>query len=126
MLADHARAVAFLLADGVFPSNEGRGYVLRRIMRRAMRHAHILGAQDPMVFKLVPSLVRQERPATDDDDGGPGDFSVDEKGRQVFLTEEGHQKVEELMVREGLLTEYSEQCPDCEGRGVVVDYSLLE
>ena len=57
------------------------------------------------INKLVPSLVRQERPATDDDDGGPGDFSVDEKGRQVFLTEDGHKKVEELMVREQLLTE---------------------
>jgi len=57
------------------------------------------------INKLVPHLVRQERVATDDDDGGPGDFSVDEKARQVFLTEDGHQKVEELMVREGLLTE---------------------
>jgi len=57
------------------------------------------------VNRLVPHLVRQERPATDEDDGGPGDYSVDEKGRQVFLTEDGHQKVEELMVREGLLTE---------------------
>ena len=57
------------------------------------------------INKLVPSLVRQERLATDDDDGGPGDFSVDEKGRQVFLTEDGHKKVEELMVREQLLTE---------------------
>jgi preprotein translocase subunit SecA len=57
------------------------------------------------INKLVPHLVRQERLATDDDDGGPGDYSVDEKGRQVFLTEDGHQKVEELMVREGLLTE---------------------
>ena len=57
------------------------------------------------INKLVPSLVRQERPATDEDDGGPGDFSVDEKARQVFLTEDGHQKVEELMVREQLLTE---------------------
>ncbi|MEO8225140.1 MAG: DEAD/DEAH box helicase, partial [Gammaproteobacteria bacterium] len=57
------------------------------------------------INKLVPHLVRQERAATDDDDGGPGDFSVDEKARQVFLTEDGHQKVEELMVREGLLTE---------------------
>ena len=57
------------------------------------------------VNKLVPHLTRQERLPTDDDDGGPGDFSVDEKGRQVFLTEDGHQKVEELMVREGLLGE---------------------
>ncbi|MEO7387324.1 MAG: preprotein translocase subunit SecA [Gammaproteobacteria bacterium] len=57
------------------------------------------------INRLVPHLVRQERAPTDDDDGGPGDFSVDEKGRQVFLTEDGHQKVEELMLKEGLLTE---------------------
>ena len=59
VIADHLRTTAFLIADGVLPSNEGRGYVLRRIMRRAMRHAHILGAQDPMIFKLVPSLVHE-------------------------------------------------------------------
>ncbi|HZQ00297.1 MAG TPA: alanine--tRNA ligase [Reyranella sp.] len=59
VIADHLRATSFLIADGVLPSNEGRGYVLRRIMRRAMRHAHILGAQDPMVFKLVPTLVHE-------------------------------------------------------------------
>ena len=59
VIADHLRATSFLIADGVLPSNEGRGYVLRRIMRRAMRHAHILGAQDPMVCKLVPTLVKE-------------------------------------------------------------------
>jgi alanyl-tRNA synthetase len=59
VIADHLRASSFLISDGVLPSNEGRGYVLRRIMRRAMRHAHILGAQEPMVFKLVPSLVHE-------------------------------------------------------------------
>ena len=59
VIADHLRASAFLIADGVLPSNEGRGYVLRRIMRRAMRHAHMLGAQDPIVFKLVPTLVHE-------------------------------------------------------------------
>jgi alanyl-tRNA synthetase len=59
VIADHLRSVSFLIADGVMPSNEGRGYVLRRIMRRAMRHAHMLGAQDPVMFKLVPALVRQ-------------------------------------------------------------------
>jgi alanyl-tRNA synthetase len=59
VIADHLRASSFLIADGVLPSNEGRGYVLRRIMRRAMRHAHILGAQDPIVFKLVPTLVHE-------------------------------------------------------------------
>ncbi|WP_312527837.1 alanine--tRNA ligase [Paracoccus sp. (in: a-proteobacteria)] len=59
VIADHLRSTSFLIADGVMPSNEGRGYVLRRIMRRAMRHAHMLGAQDPVMFKLVPALVRQ-------------------------------------------------------------------
>ncbi|TKW65721.1 MAG: alanine--tRNA ligase [Paracoccus denitrificans] len=59
VIADHLRSTSFLLADGVMPSNEGRGYVLRRIMRRAMRHVHMLGAQDPVMHKLVPSLVRQ-------------------------------------------------------------------
>jgi alanyl-tRNA synthetase len=59
VIADHLRSVSFLIADGVMPSNEGRGYVLRRIMRRAMRHAHMLGAQDPVMHKLVAALVRQ-------------------------------------------------------------------
>ncbi|HYC64915.1 MAG TPA: alanine--tRNA ligase, partial [Reyranellaceae bacterium] len=59
VIADHLRTTAFLIADGVLPSNEGRGYVLRRIMRRAMRHAHILGANDPMIYKLVPTLVKE-------------------------------------------------------------------
>ncbi len=59
VIADHLRATSFLIADGVLPSNEGRGYVLRRIMRRAMRHAHMLGAQDPVVYRLVPTLVRE-------------------------------------------------------------------
>ncbi len=59
VIADHLRSVAFLIADGVMPSNEGRGYVLRRIMRRAMRHAHLLGAKDPVMHSLVPALVRQ-------------------------------------------------------------------
>ncbi|MGB0961028.1 MAG: alanine--tRNA ligase, partial [Halocynthiibacter sp.] len=59
VIADHLRSTSFLIADGVLPSNEGRGYVLRRIMRRAMRHAHMLGAQDPVMHKLVPSLVTQ-------------------------------------------------------------------
>lgn len=59
VIADHLRSTSFLIADGVMPSNDGRGYVLRRIMRRAMRHAHLLGAKDPMMYKLVPALVRQ-------------------------------------------------------------------
>ncbi|MDB5471402.1 MAG: alanine--tRNA ligase, partial [Caulobacter sp.] len=57
VIADHLRTSAFLIADGVTPSNEGRGYVLRRIMRRAMRHAHLLGAEDPLMHRLVPTLV---------------------------------------------------------------------
>jgi len=56
VIADHLRASAFLIADGVLPSNEGRGYVLRRIMRRAMRHAHMMGAVDPLIYKLFPAL----------------------------------------------------------------------
>jgi alanyl-tRNA synthetase len=59
VIADHLRASSFLVADGVLPSNEGRGYVLRRIMRRAMRHAQLIGARDPLMWKLVPALVRE-------------------------------------------------------------------
>ena len=53
------RASSFLIADGVLPSKEGRGYVLRRIMRRAMRHAHMIGCKEPLMWRLVPALVRQ-------------------------------------------------------------------
>jgi len=59
VIADHLRSCGFLIADGVLPSNEGRGYVLRRIMRRAMRHAHMMGVSDPILYKLVPVLVRE-------------------------------------------------------------------
>jgi len=59
VIADHLRSCSFLMADGVSPSNEGRGYVLRRIMRRAMRHAHLLGAKDPLMHRLVPTLVSE-------------------------------------------------------------------
>ncbi len=57
VIADHLRSCAFLIADGVLPSNEGRGYVLRRIMRRGMRHAHLMGCKDPLMWKLVPALI---------------------------------------------------------------------
>ncbi|WP_016917254.1 alanine--tRNA ligase [Rickettsia honei] len=57
VIADHLRASSFLIADGVIPSNEGRGYVLRRIMRRSMRHAHMLGSKEPLMYKLLPKLV---------------------------------------------------------------------
>ena len=59
IIADHLRTSGFLVADGVLPANEGRGYVLRRIMRRAMRHAHLLGARDPLMYRLVPALVAE-------------------------------------------------------------------
>ncbi|MDA0676287.1 MAG: alanine--tRNA ligase, partial [Proteobacteria bacterium] len=59
VIADHLRATSFLIADGVLPSNEGRGYVVRRIMRRAMRHAHLIGCTDPLLWRLVPALVTQ-------------------------------------------------------------------
>lgn len=57
IIADHLRSTSFLLADGVLPSNEGRGYVLRRIMRRAMRHAHLIGCKEPLMYRLVPNLI---------------------------------------------------------------------
>src|SRR6185295_14965991 len=59
VIADHLRASSFLIADGVTPANEGRGYVLRRIMRRAMRHAHILGAKQPLMHRLAPTLIAE-------------------------------------------------------------------
>lgn len=59
VIADHLRSASFLIADGVLPSNEGRGYVLRRIMRRAMRHAQLLGSRDPLMWRLLPTLVRE-------------------------------------------------------------------
>ncbi len=59
VIADHLRSTGFLIADGVLPANEGRGYVLRRIMRRAMRHAHVIGAKEPLMYRLVSSLVSE-------------------------------------------------------------------
>ena len=76
VIADHLRASAFLISDGVLPSNEGRGYVLRRIMRRAMRHAHMIGCTDPLMFKLVPALVSEM-----------GDAYPDLKRGEAMITE---------------------------------------
>lgn len=76
VIADHLRASAFLISDGVLPSNEGRGYVLRRIMRRAMRHAHMIGCTDPLMYKLVPSLVTEM-----------GDAYPDLKRGEALITE---------------------------------------
>ena len=59
VIADHLRSTSFLIADGVLPSKDGRGYVLRRIMRRAMRHAHLIGTSDPLMYRLVPALIQQ-------------------------------------------------------------------
>lgn len=76
VIADHLRSTSFLLADGVLPSNEGRGYVLRRIMRRAMRHAHLIGCKDPLMHKLVPSLIETM-----------GDFYPELGANQKLITE---------------------------------------
>jgi len=89
VIADHLRSTSFLIADGVMPSNEGRGYVLRRIMRRAMRHAHLLGADDPLMHQLVPALVREMGQA------------YPELGRAQSLIEETL-KLEETRFRETL------------------------
>ena len=89
VIADHLRASCFLIADGVLPSNEGRGYVLRRIMRRAMRHAHIIGCREPLMWRLVPALVR-----------GMGDAFAELPRAQSLITET--LKLEESRFRETL------------------------
>ena len=89
VIADHLRASSFLIADGVLPSNEGRGYVLRRIMRRAMRHAHILGSKDPLMYRLVPVLVAEM-----------GEAYPELKRAEALIAET--QKLEETRFRETL------------------------
>lgn len=90
VIADHLRSSSFLLADGVMPSNEGRGYVLRRIMRRAMRHAQLLGVSEPMMWKLVPSLVHEM-----------GDAYPELRRAEALITE--MLKLEETRFRETLV-----------------------
>ncbi len=105
VIADHLRSTAFLIADGVLPGNEGRGYVLRRIMRRAMRHAHLMGATEPVMWRLVPALVRQMSAA------------YPELGRAQALVE-GTLRLEEerfkVMLERGLhlLADAAERLPD--------------
>ncbi len=82
VIADHLRSSAFLIADGVFPSNEGRGYVLRRIMRRAMRHAHLIGVNEPMMYKLLPALQKEMGEAY------PELYSAETLIRETIKTEE--------------------------------------
>jgi alanyl-tRNA synthetase len=90
VIADHLRSSSFLLADGVMPSNEGRGYVLRRIMRRAMRHAQLLGVSEPMMWKLVPSLIHEM-----------GDAYPELRRAEALITE--MLKLEETRFRETLV-----------------------
>src|ERR1700678_3589006 len=90
VIADHLRSSSFLIADGVLPSNEGRGYVLRRIMRRAMRYAHLLGSKDPLMYRLVPALVAEM-----------GQAYPELKRAEALVTET--LKLEELRFREMLV-----------------------
>ncbi|MBI1263103.1 MAG: alanine--tRNA ligase [Rhizobiales bacterium] len=90
VIADHLRSSCFLIADGVMPSNEGRGYVLRRIMRRGMRHAQLVGAADPLMWRLVPALVRQM-----------GDAYPELRRAEALITET--LKLEETRFRETLV-----------------------
>ncbi|HYJ35332.1 MAG TPA: alanine--tRNA ligase, partial [Rhizomicrobium sp.] len=87
IIADHLRATSFLIADGVLPSNEGRGYVLRRIMRRAMRHAHLLGTKDPLMHRLVPALVAEMGSAYPELQRGEGLISETLKSEEIRFRE---------------------------------------
>ncbi|WP_339831877.1 alanine--tRNA ligase [uncultured Parvibaculum sp.] len=109
VIADHLRASSFLLADGVMPSNEGRGYVLRRIMRRAMRHAQLVGVAEPLMWRLVPALVRQM-----------GDAYPELRRAEPLVTET--LKLEETRFRETLvrgLKLLDEEVEKQQGRGVL-------
>ena len=109
VIADHLRASSFLLADGVMPSNEGRGYVLRRIMRRAMRHAQLVGVAEPLMWRLVPALVRQM-----------GDAYPELRRAEPLVTET--LKLEETRFRETLvrgLKLLDEEVEKQQGKGVL-------
>ena len=109
VIADHLRSSSFLLADGVMPSNEGRGYVLRRIMRRAMRHAQLVGVQEPLMWRLVPALVRQM-----------GDAYPELRRAEALVTET--LKLEETRFRETLtrgLKLLDEEIEKQQGKGVL-------
>ncbi len=102
VLADHARAVAFLLADGVFPSNEGRGYVLRRILRRAVRHAYLLGRRDPTLVEVVDAVIREMEDAWPELGAGREhilETTRDEERRFLATIEGGMARFDELAPR---------------------------
>jgi len=105
VLADHARAVAFLLADGVFPSNEGRGYVLRRILRRAVRHAWILGRREPTLVDVVEVVIREMAPA----------FQELDSRREHLLKTTRAEEERFLATIEGGLARFEELAPVTEG-----------
>ena len=119
VIADHLRSCAFLISDGVLPSNEGRGYVLRRIMRRAMRHAHILGTTDPLMHQLVPALVSEM-----------GEHFTELKTAQSLITET--LKLEETRFKEtldrglALLTTATDKLGDGEGLSGEVAFTLYD
>jgi alanyl-tRNA synthetase len=101
VIADHLRSSGFLVADGVLPANEGRGYVLRRIMRRAMRHAHLLGAKDPLMHQLVPALMASM--------AIPGIFAPVRHGGRLLV--EGRDRVQSEAIRRGNQEGHSRHSP---------------